>query len=259
MAARDQNTSGWKKAKNWIVGLTGVLLVIPALLNSGIDIYNILLNIPRTAAEKHNTELFAKHFNQEPVVSLPVPVRQGSATYEAKFSIYKEGDIYVEYGDMTQWFPFPKTRGADAAPFSLIASAYAEEPATQIAAAYKQTESIEDGYLIRNKVYDSGVTEKQVIDMKTGKIVEQSQSTTPEPPSTSTADVATPPPPPAPVQLVSPFAVIDLNALKNNQDENATAKTCKTAQGTCTLLRAVPLGSECACPSNKGDIRGIAQ
>jgi hypothetical protein len=279
MAAKDQNESKWKNIRNWIMGVTSVLVVLPALFNAGVDIYNIVLNIPRTDAEQHNSDLFAKHFNQEPVAVLPVPVRQGPATYEARFSIYQEGDVYVEYGEMTQWFPFPAPRVGDASPFSLIATAFADEVPTQVATSYKQTESIDGSYLIRNKVYKDGVTEKQVIDMTSGKIIETKKSKTVEPTAAAEAAppeaaepaaapvrarvrAAVPPPSPAPVttqQNLAPFAVVDLNAIQAAKGQNATAKVCTTTQGNCTLLYAVPAGSPCICQSSAGEIKGSAQ
>ncbi len=268
----EQNENSWKSVRNWVVGVTSVLVVLPSLFNAALDIYNIVLNIPRTAAEENNTKLFAKHFNQEPVVSLPVPVRQGAATYEARFSIYPEGDIYVQYGDMTQWFPFPTPVIADTSLFNPIASAYADEPPAQVTMPYKQTEAIDGTYLIRNKEYADGVTEKQVIDMTSGKIVETQKGTVEQPAEPAAAEVApvmaapamarTTSSTPAPTntqQIIAPFAVVDLNAIQATKGQNATAILCKTVQGNCTLLHPVPTGSECICSSSAGELKGTAQ
>lgn len=266
MAEQNQGRTDWKAIKNWIVGITGVIVVIPALFNAGLDLYNMVMNIPRTHAEKNNTELFAKHFQDEPVVSLPVPVRQGAATYDVRFSIYEEGDVYVEYGNMTQWFPFPKTQSADASPLNPIATAYADEATTQVAASYTQTQSIEGDYLIRKKEYSDGQLEKQTIDIRSGQIIETKKEV-PKPAATSPASememaapVAEASPPPAPTaQVISPFAVIDLNAIKAAKGQNTTATNCKTVKGSCALLHPVPAGSQCTCQSSDGELKGTAQ
>ncbi len=264
MAENDQTENRWKSIKSWVVGVTSVLVVAPALINAGLDLYNTVMKIPRTNAEQHNTELFAKHFKDTPVVSLPVPVRQGAATYDVHFSIYEEGDVYVEYGNMTQWFPFPQTRNASSSPFNPIATAYADDETTQIAASYTQSQTIEGDYLIRKKAYADGLQEKQIIDIRSGRIIETKKEA-PAPAAASEMEMAAPlaeaaaPPPPPTTQVISPFAVIDLNAIKAARAQQATATTCKTSQGNCTLLHAVPVGSECICPSSDGEIKGKAQ
>jgi hypothetical protein len=98
----DQNSSVWSKAKGWIVGLTAILVVLPALINTGIDVRKAVLNIPKTDAERTNLELFKKYFNKPPVTAFPVPIKHSLGTVEAKFSIYDEGDIFVEYGNASR-------------------------------------------------------------------------------------------------------------------------------------------------------------
>lgn len=265
MAEQHQGGTDWKAIKNWIVGITGVIVVIPALFNAGLDLYNMVMNIPRTHAEKNNTELFAKHFKDKPVVSLPVPVRQGAATYDVRFSIYEEGDVYVEYGDMTQWFPFPKTQSAAAPSLNPIANAYADETTTQVAASYTQTQSIEGDYLIRKKEYADGQSEKQTIDIRSGQIIETKKeaakpATVSPPEMEMAAPMAEASPPSAPAaQVISPFAVIDLDAIKAAKGQSTTATTCKTAQGNCALLHPVPAGNQCTCQSTEGELKGTAQ
>ena len=99
----EQNPTVWLKAKDWIVGLTAVLVVLPALINAGIDVYKAALNIPKTDAEQVNIELFKKYFNKPPVAAFRVPIKYSLGTAEAKFSIYEEGDVFVEYGSSSQW------------------------------------------------------------------------------------------------------------------------------------------------------------
>ena len=98
------------KAKTWVIGLTGVLLVIPALINAGIDIYKVLLNIPSTESERINLELFKKHFQESPVTIVPVPIKAEGGNVTMQMSIYQNGDIYAEYGLQSAWFPMPRAQ-----------------------------------------------------------------------------------------------------------------------------------------------------
>ena len=47
-----QTSETRSKIRTWIVGLTAVVVVLPALINGGIDVYRSILNIPRTDAER---------------------------------------------------------------------------------------------------------------------------------------------------------------------------------------------------------------
>ena len=51
---KQEKMASFGNLRTLIVGLTGVLLVIPSLVNSGIDIYNSVLGIPATKAEEVN-------------------------------------------------------------------------------------------------------------------------------------------------------------------------------------------------------------
>ena len=85
----EPNASPWLKTRNWIVGLTAVVVVLPSLINGGIDVYKALLSIPKTNAERANSELFKKYFNKSPVTVFPVPIKYSVGIVEAKFSIYR--------------------------------------------------------------------------------------------------------------------------------------------------------------------------
>lgn len=155
-----------------IVKATGVLLVVPALINAAYDVYAAALKLPRTDAEKVNTELFKKYFNKQPLAVMPLPVKNHIGTVDARFAIYEEGEIYVEFGKFSQWFPFPKTEQTAVAGFSLIPSAFAQTPQrpplpTQRTIASQQ-ESIAAGVLLRSRVYSDGTTETRRIDIRSG-------------------------------------------------------------------------------------------
>jgi hypothetical protein len=178
--AQNQTTS--TRLSAWIAGLTTVLVLLPALINAGIDVYNAWLNIPTSDSERVNTELFRKYFNKPAVTSFPVAIKHATSMIEAKFSIYEEGDIFVEFGNSSQWFPFPREETGKVTAFNIIESSWAQDQANlKGIGSYRQNEQMDNNAIIRQKLYANGVKETQRIDIKTGKITEQdsSQSTTP--------------------------------------------------------------------------------
>jgi hypothetical protein len=165
--------------KGWIVGATGVLVVLPALINAGYDIYAAAVKLPKTEAEIANEELFRKYFNKQPVAAFPIPVKQNNGTVEVRFSIYDEGDVFVEFGRMTQWFRFPASKPNGSLPPSalsmFISSAHAQ-PAiqTQAAGTYVQSDTMDGRLLVRERRYANGVREKTLLEPRSGTILQQS-------------------------------------------------------------------------------------
>jgi hypothetical protein len=165
----------WVKMKGWVVGLTSVLVVIPALINAGLDIYNSALNIPRTESERINAELFKYYFNKEPIVTMPVPITTNLGTTTMKLSVYETGDVYIEYGDYTRWFPI--TGRKQASSLSLVSTAYAQSsPPKQGEGAYSQMDRIEENKILRERYYSNGVKETIIINKNTGKIENKTSS-----------------------------------------------------------------------------------
>lgn len=177
MPKPDAPASFFSRFKGWIVGLTSVLVVLPALINTGHDIYSSLLKLPRTEAERINERLFREYFKKQPVATIPVPIKQNNGTVEVRFAIYEKGDVFVEFGNFTQWFPFPARDGEDnkTLGFSLISSAFAQSPpAPKGEGRFQQADQIQGDALIREKTYENGVVEKQVIDPRSGDILNSS-------------------------------------------------------------------------------------
>ena len=110
--------------KGIILSLTALFVVIPAMINSGIDVYKSIAKIPDSIQEKTNDELFKRHFRESPVFSQPIEVKTGSATLEMMLDVYENGDILIQYGDFKQWFPFKGIQVARGLPF--IGTAYAQ-------------------------------------------------------------------------------------------------------------------------------------
>jgi len=174
----DEPENGWSRLTKWIVGLTGVLVVVPSLINSGKTIWEEVNKVPRTDAERINVELFKKYWQQKPISETPLRITRGNVNYQVNFSVYGEGDVFIQYGKMTQWFAFPSQ--SEPSPFAaqtglLISKAYAGELASyqQINGGFTQQDSFDGGNAIREKMYFNGLKERQIIDMRTGIIIDQ--------------------------------------------------------------------------------------
>lgn len=172
--------------RSWILKATGVLLVIPALLNGAHDLWIAILELPRTEAQRQNERLYRIHTGKMPVTSIPVRVKAGQgAIIEANVSVWDGGDVLVEYGEFTQWFPFPmpqpgKQRVSDG--FSLIPSAYAQQPpapSPKGQGPYVQSETVESGALVRERVFNNGVVERATINTRTGIVLSTSAASAP--------------------------------------------------------------------------------
>lgn len=202
----------WTDMRNWIIGLTAVLLVIPSLVNAGLDIYKSLINFPKTRSEQINNRLFSDNFGKSPLVTIPVPIKTRHKTVNMKLSIYEGGDIFAEYGNYSQWFPFPTEQtGAR----SLVPSAYAEPPKPVDAPReYTQVDTLKGKVIERERIYSDGTTERYTINRNTGKIQNKviSQETPPQSDTTK------------PQVHIMPFPTVDLEALKETAE--ATPHDC---------------------------------
>jgi hypothetical protein len=162
------------KAK--IVAATAVVLAASAFINAAYDVYAAALKIPKTDAERTNMELFQKYIHKAPLVMMPVPIKTNFGVSEAKFYIYEEGDIHVEYGGKTQWFALPKPSAARFGGFSFIASAHAQSAASvqppKKAALLRQEKTVSGTTLTDSRWYEDGTTEEIKIDMPSGDILQ---------------------------------------------------------------------------------------
>ncbi|MNI38683.1 hypothetical protein D3C73_928360 [compost metagenome] len=182
-----QNSNdGWSKLTKVIVGLTGVLVVVPSLINSAKNIYDEVNKVPRTDAERVNVEFFKKYWGKKPVGELPLLISRGGVNYQVSFNIYDEGDVYIQYGNMIQWFAFPGPANQPlAASGGLISTAYADEIKYRALDSeyrqFKQVDTFEGGNAIREKFYVNGMSERQVIDVRTGMVIDQKVNQLPVP------------------------------------------------------------------------------
>lgn len=169
----------FNRIKMGITGLIGVLVVLPSLINAGLDVYSSLLKLPKTEAERINEKLFREYFGKQPVATVPVPIKQNNGMVEVRFAIYDKGDVFVEFGNFSQWFPFPSPESTAKAPvgFSLMSSAFAQAPAPmppQGMGRYQQIDQMQGEALRREKIYENGVIENQLIDTRSGDILDSS-------------------------------------------------------------------------------------
>ena len=177
----DVSASFFTRFKGWIVGLTSVLIVLPALIHAGVDLYSEWRRLPRTGAEEINIRLNAENFGKEPIMKFPVPVKQNNGTVEVRFAIYEKGDVRVEFGKYTQWFPFPLQDGQveKKVEFRLVSSAFAQgQTQLQGRGDYQETEKIQGETIQREKTFENGVVETQVVDPRSGDILNSSSRKT---------------------------------------------------------------------------------
>ena len=166
----------WSKIKGWIVGITAILVVIPALINAGLDVYNSVMNIPKTQKERTNSEMFKKYFNKQALATVPVPIKTAQGTVDMRLSIYDAGDIFVEYGNDSQWFPFPLQQRTAAVQF--IPSAYAGQPPPppKGTGQYTQSDKLVGNTIERTRSYGDGTKEVSTININTGEILNQKKT-----------------------------------------------------------------------------------
>lgn len=168
--------------KGLLAGVTAVLVGVPSLVNAVYDVYVSVAKLPRTDVERVNAELFRKYFGKQPIVEMPVPVRNGIGTVQARFAVYEEGDVFVEFGKQTQWFAFPRQASRrDLSLLDLLPSAHADpvgtpKPTPSVPAAkyrlYSQEGSVSGSTWYRTRIYEDGRVEKSEIDMRTGKVLD---------------------------------------------------------------------------------------
>lgn len=208
--------------KGWLTGLVGVLVVLPSLINAGLDVYSSLLKLPKTEAERVNEKLFRENFGKQPVATVPVPIKQNNGIVEVRFQIYEKGDVFVEFGSFSQWFPFPSTQEDSAKKpvgFSLMSSAFAQMPASsppQGMGRYQQNDKMQGETLVREKVYENGVVENQVIDTRSGDILGS---------SAHQAEQKQLPPAPSPALPIPKVVPIDLDHYRNIVRNKITGST----------------------------------
>lgn len=181
-----------KTTQGIITGIIAVLVVLPSLFNALIDVYISFFNIPKSINEHNNQQLFQSHFQEKPIHSGMNVIKTETGNLSMKVNIYRNGDIFVEYGDYSQWFPYrpPKEAKKTTSNLSwLISDAYAEDYSsglspcelakqgehgnTNVATFYLLKDVRQGEYLLRERIYADGCRESLSINVNTGQIIQR--------------------------------------------------------------------------------------
>lgn len=268
MALRTPMLSGLDRIPSWLRVLAGALVVVPALVNGAVDLARAVRSLPQTEAERQSVGLFNKHFNRQPVATFPVPIQHSDRTVEVRLSVFDDGDVYVEFGRATQWFPFPDAQPPRVASFSLISSAVAYElPSLRGFGSYQQHDSVEDHLVARERHWENGVIDLLRLDPRTGDVVSYHSRR----PVTGLALSAPAVPPPSVTgQAVAGLAPIDLEQARTLRaiqvagssvpaEATTMSSTCFTAYGACTLVAPARPRSTCSCYGPFGSVGGLVK
>ena len=181
-----------KTTQGIITGIVAVLVILPSLFNALIDVYISFFNIPKSINEHNNQQLFQSHFQEKPIHSGMNVIKTDTGNLSMKVNIYRNGDIFVEYGDYSQWFPYhpPKeTKKAVSSISWLISDAYAEDYPTglspceltkqgeqgntNVATTYLLKDVRQGDNLLRERIYADGCRETFSINVNTGQIMQR--------------------------------------------------------------------------------------
>lgn len=193
MTGQAASLGGWGGIKQLLVklrfvlaGLAGVLVLVPPLIKGMGDIYKEFNNLPRNEVEAVNAEMFRKHFGQPPVYEADVPVTTPSGQVSVpRISVYESGDIWVKYGEVSQWFRFPRQAAASSPPAdtrvgrSWLSSAHAQavpaapHPPTRV---QQRDEWLADGVILRQVRRADGSSDSWRINTNTGRVVRVASS-----------------------------------------------------------------------------------
>lgn len=164
---QDSQPQPLSNLRAWIIGLTGVFVVIPALINSGLDVYRLIANIPACSAERINLKKFKEHFGKSPLHEAIVPINTPNGNIDMNLQVYGLGDILALYGLQSQWFASPLI--SQQANIWFIERALAQDSVETVPREkYYQLDSMEKGYLQRQQFFEDGTKKTFIINPRTG-------------------------------------------------------------------------------------------
>jgi hypothetical protein len=168
------NQSGFfSKWTGKLTGFVSMLVVIPSVFNAGSDIWVSWNDLPIGDKEKTNTILFKDHWKESPVHTKQIIVEAQKRKIPITVDIYRNGDIFIDYGRSAQWFSYVELNLSQTK-FSLISSAHADELPTEVkeiapAPVIIINEKDDDNNIVRSKILDDGSIEKTTLDPNTAK------------------------------------------------------------------------------------------
>ena len=122
----NQYSSGGK-IKQKLLGILGVLVVLPSLINAGTDIWRSIMNSPVGGSEVRNSKLMKAHWEEDALFKKDIEITKGSVTTLLKIRVYENADVFVKYGSQEQWFASSDATNRYGFEPTLIRSAVAQE------------------------------------------------------------------------------------------------------------------------------------
>lgn len=163
-------TQFFSNSKKTLLALLAMLVVVPYLLNTMSHIIEAFNELPIGNKERLNVQLFKVHWKEVPVHSKNIVIQAGGKKRQLIIDVYSNGNIFVDFGDHTQWFPFKTSQLTP--DFSLIDSAYAdylvdgEIRDIDIVSMAKGED--EKGNKVITRIFSDGSVVKDVINPKSG-------------------------------------------------------------------------------------------
>ena len=162
-----------KTSQGVIVAITAVLLVTPALINSAVDVYHVVADLPIGGKERQNALLFKRHFREQPILTTPLFVKTSGGQLSMTIDVYENGDIFARYGRHAQWFPFSADFHAKNSDMISFAYAQGDPEESEPRGRYLQSERFEGRSVVQERIFENKVKQVLRIDRNTGTIIEQ--------------------------------------------------------------------------------------
>jgi hypothetical protein len=170
-----ESTGFFSKWTGKLTGLVGLLIGVPALINSVGDVWVSWNDLPIGDKEKTNSILFKRHWKESPIHTKQIIIEAQGKQIPITLDVYRNGNIFLDYGGTGQWFAHKKLDLSENQ-FSLISSAHAEEATIKIklrgiepSPVIIVNEEDDNKNIVRSKVLDDGSIEKTTLDPNTAK------------------------------------------------------------------------------------------
>ncbi len=160
--------------RNTIAALAALLVVIPSVINGISDIWVAVKGLPIGDKEKINNQLFIAHWKENPIHTKQIIIEGETGKIPITVDVYKNGDIFVDYVRLSQWFPYSELvvkndcgfPGSAYAGFFDKTKNFIKTPTQKISNVKKTANTVE-----RTRSFEDGSKEIQTIDINTGKII----------------------------------------------------------------------------------------
>ena len=227
--------------KTILTALLALLVVIPSVINSVNDIWIAWNGLPIGEKEKINSKLFTDHWKEDPIHTKQLIIEGAKGKVPVTIDIYKNGDIFVDYGRFTQWFPYKDLNTSIATTtFSILPEANAgffDKISKNVKSVgskpVKVVNKEEKQAVVREKTFSDGSIERQVINKNTGK-VESAETIEPKPNSSSNVVVDTG------ETVTEPIEVIKLPTKENSSVEVYSIKAKPVVDGSKPPVKPSP-------------------